>query len=63
MPAALMNTSAFAAPVTFTHADTFSPTINVWTVRHGSAVRVAVYNDKAEALEAAGLSEQDVSSA
>ena len=34
-------------------------TINVWTVRDGKAVRMAVYNDKAEALEAVGLSEQD----
>ena len=32
-------------------------TINVWTLRDGKAVRLAVYNDKAEALEAAGLSE------
>jgi ketosteroid isomerase-like protein len=32
-------------------------TTNVWTVRDGKAVRMAVYNDKAEALEAVGLSE------
>ena len=32
-------------------------TINVWTVRDGKAVRPAVHNDKAEALEAVGLSE------
>ena len=30
---------------------------NVWTVRDGKAVRLAVYNDKAEALEAVGVSE------
>ena len=35
-------------------------TTNVWTVRDGKAVRVAVYNDKAQALEAAGMSEQDL---
>ena len=34
-------------------------TINVWTVRDGKAVRIAVYNDRAEALEAVGLSEPD----
>jgi ketosteroid isomerase-like protein len=28
---------------------------NVWTVRDGKTVRVAVYNDKAEALEAVEL--------
>ncbi len=27
MPTTLMNTSAFAAPVTFTHADTLSPVV------------------------------------
>ena len=32
-------------------------TINVWTLRDGKAVRLAVYNDKAEALEAVGVSE------
>jgi ketosteroid isomerase-like protein len=32
-------------------------TTNVWTMRDGQAVRMAVYNDKAEALAAAGLSE------
>ena len=32
-------------------------TTNVWTMRDGKAVRVAVYNDKAEALEAVGVSE------
>ena len=32
---------------------------HVWTVRDGKAVRMAAYNDKAEALEAVGLSEQD----
>jgi ketosteroid isomerase-like protein len=31
--------------------------IQVWTVRDGKAVRVAAYNDRTEALEAAGLSE------
>jgi ketosteroid isomerase-like protein len=31
----------------------------IWTVRDGQLVRGAVYNDRAEALEAAGLSEQD----
>lgn len=34
-------------------------TTNVWTVRDGQALRIAVYNDKAEALAAAGPSEQD----
>jgi ketosteroid isomerase-like protein len=32
-------------------------TINVWTVRDGKAVRLAVYNDKDEALAAIGVSE------
>ncbi len=32
-------------------------TTNVWTVRDRKAVRIAVYNDKAEALEAVGASE------
>lgn len=31
---------------------------NVWTVRDGKIVRVAVFNDRADALEAVGLSEQ-----
>lgn len=31
-------------------------TTNVWTVRDGQAVRIAVYNDKAEALAAAAPS-------
>jgi ketosteroid isomerase-like protein len=31
----------------------------VWTVRDGQIVRVAVYNERADALEAIGLSEQD----
>jgi ketosteroid isomerase-like protein len=31
----------------------------VWTVRGGTAVRMQMYADPAEALEAAGLSEQD----
>ena len=34
-------------------------TVNVWTMRDGRAARMAIYNDKAEALEAVGLSEQD----
>jgi 2-(1,2-epoxy-1,2-dihydrophenyl)acetyl-CoA isomerase len=29
----------------------------IWTVRDGQVIRGAVYNDRAEALEAAGLSE------
>jgi ketosteroid isomerase-like protein len=29
----------------------------VWTLRNGKALRVRYYDDKAEALEAAGLSE------
>ena len=32
---------------------------NVWTVRGGKTVRVAVYNDRAEALRAVRLSERD----
>ena len=32
-------------------------THNLWTLRDGKAVRMAVYNDKAEALEAVALSE------
>jgi ketosteroid isomerase-like protein len=32
-------------------------TTNVWTVRGGKAVRIAVYNDRAEALKAVSLSE------
>jgi len=32
---------------------------NVWTVRGGKVVRVAVYNDRPEALRAAQRSEQD----
>ena len=32
-------------------------TINVWTMRDGKAARLAVYNDKSEALEAVGVSE------
>jgi ketosteroid isomerase-like protein len=31
----------------------------VWTLRNGKALRVRYYDDKAEALEAVGLSEQD----
>jgi ketosteroid isomerase-like protein len=31
----------------------------IWTVLDGKIVRGAVYNDRADALEAAGLSEQD----
>ena len=31
----------------------------IWTVLDGKIVRIAVFNDKAEALVAAGLSEQD----
>ncbi len=34
-------------------------TVNLWTMRDGIAVRMAVYNDKTDALEAVGLSEQD----
>lgn len=34
-------------------------TTNVWTVRNGKAMRVAVYNEKAEALQAVELSEHD----
>jgi ketosteroid isomerase-like protein len=30
-------------------------TVNLWTMRDGSAVRMAVYNDKAYALKAVGL--------
>ena len=32
-------------------------TFNAWTMRDGKAVRMAVCNDKAEAIEAVGLSE------
>ena len=32
-------------------------TVNVWTMSEGRAARMAVFNDKAEALEAASLSE------
>ena len=32
---------------------------NVWTIRLGKAVRVSGYLDRAQALEAVGLSEQD----
>ena len=32
-------------------------TVNLWTIRDGSAVRMAVYNDKAHALKAVGLSD------
>jgi len=32
-------------------------TLNVWTIRDRKAARVAVYNDRAKALEAVGLSE------
>jgi ketosteroid isomerase-like protein len=31
----------------------------VWTLRNGRAMRVRYYDDRTEALEAAGLSEQD----
>jgi ketosteroid isomerase-like protein len=33
--------------------------IHVWTMRDGRCWRAAVYRDRAEALEAAGLSEKD----
>jgi ketosteroid isomerase-like protein len=32
-------------------------TTNVWTMRDGRATRIAVYNDKADALQAAGVSD------
>ena len=32
---------------------------SVWTVRDGQIMRIAVYNERAAALEAVGLSEQD----
>ena len=31
----------------------------VWTIRDGKVVRMRVFADRAQALEAAGLSEQD----
>jgi ketosteroid isomerase-like protein len=31
----------------------------VWTIRNGSIVRICLYQDTQEALEAVGLSEQD----
>ena len=36
--------------------DVEARTNNVWTLRDGKAVRMAVYNNRAEALEAAGVS-------
>jgi ketosteroid isomerase-like protein len=33
----------------------------VWTMRGGRAVRMVIYRTRAEALEAVGLSEQDIS--
>jgi ketosteroid isomerase-like protein len=33
--------------------------VNLWTMRDGSAARIAVYNDRAAALKAVGLSEKD----
>ena len=36
-------------------AEVEARTFNLWTVRDGEAVRVAVHNDRAEALQAAGL--------
>jgi ketosteroid isomerase-like protein len=34
-------------------------TINVWTMRDGDVVRLAIHNDRGRALEAAGMSEQN----
>jgi ketosteroid isomerase-like protein len=33
--------------------------VAVWTLRNGKALRVRYYDDRADALEAVGLSEQD----
>ena len=36
---------------------TEQPTTAVWTLRNGKALRVRYYDDRAEALEAAGIAE------
>jgi ketosteroid isomerase-like protein len=38
-------------------AEVEAQTNNVWTLRDGKAVRMAVHNNRAEALQAAGVSE------
>jgi uncharacterized protein len=40
-------------------AELEAPMAHVWTFRDGKAVRLRQFLDRAEALEAAGLSEQD----
>jgi uncharacterized protein len=39
-------------------AEVEAPMAHIWTIRDGKAIRLRQYLDRAEALEAAGLSEQ-----